>query len=436
MKRSAILGFVLIAVMATGCAVLTKSTPLPLSEKKASPEHTPIWNDQGWIIARGSIHNHTIWSDGCRTPEDLIQQARNEGVAVLSITDHREGRTCINNKVCLDTGGVDSKKEGFEKYFKTITALADESQNPIVIPGMEFAPYFWNERSPKLLLKGESRHYTVYGITDPKVFEDMPLSRNITTKAQPDPGFKPYNDFVNYVRDHGGMVFQAHPDWINPVDYMVAEARADAPNMFAAQLPRLTGVAVIPDGIFGPGSPGGAWDLALMEYLTGYRAEPLWGTGDTDFHCPDPKNPANNLRIGTTLFYLKEYSSNGVFDAIKSGRMVALMGELFQESYVKEFSVGDKAVPNKVMLGEWVNLSGPAVIRFSLNKELPVKEARLIRNGKVIYTATNSNFEFTDTEGAKLAIPSYYRVQLIGDGPMELSNATLLYTNPIFANWK
>lgn len=428
------LGLILLVALATGCGV--KGKPVPLSETLSTPLHTRIYKYGEWLIARGSVHNHTTFSDGCRKPEDLVQQARNEGIAVLAITDHREGKLCINEKICVDSGGVESPKTGFEKYLKTLLELQSQSQNPLIIPGMEVAPYFWNERSPKPLLKGDSRHFTVYWVTDPKVFEQMPVTRNITTKPQPDPGPEPYNVFVNYIVDHGGMVFEAHPDWINPSDYGIAEARTDAPTMLAAQLPRLTGIAPIPDGIFSAGSPGGVWDVALMEYLAGYRQEPLWAWGEADFHCIDPKNPNNNLRIGTTLFYLKEYTLDQVYDAMKKGRMVALMGELFQEVYVAEFSVGEKAVPGKVMLGEWVKLNAAPVIRFALNQQVELKEARLIRNGKVIYTGKSSNFEFTDTEAQKLGTPVYYRVQLIGEGPMELSNATLLYTNPIYVSFK
>ena len=437
MKKALVLSLalVLLAGMGMGCALI-KGKPVPLTEKLATPLHTPMYKSGDWVIARGSVHNHTIFSDGCRTPEDLIQQARNEGVSVLAITDHREGKLCINGKVCVDSGGVESPKTGFEKYLSALVELASQSQNPIIIPGMEIAPYFWNERAPKLLLKGDSRHFTVYWITDPKVFEQMPITRNITTKPSPDPGAEPYNIFVNYVVDHGGMVFEAHPNWINPSDYGVAEARTDAPTMLAAQLPRLTGIAPIPDGIFSAGSPGGVWDVALMEYLAGYRENPLWAWGEADFHCSDPKAPSIGLRLGTTLFYLKDYTRDQVYQTMKNGRMVALMGEIFQESYVAEFSVGEKAVPGGVMLGEWVKLSEPPVIRFALNQPLELKEARLIRNGKVVYSGTNSNFEFTDSEAPKLGAPVYYRVQLIGAGPMELSNANLLYTNPIFVSWK
>jgi hypothetical protein len=417
-----------------GCGLI-KGKPVPLAEKLGTPLHTPMYNSGDWVIARASFHNHTNFSDGCRIPEDLVAQARNEGVSVLAITDHREGALAINGKKLVDSGGVGSEKTGFDQYFAKLEELRKSSSNPIIIPGIEVAPYFWNERSPKLLIRGDNRHFTVYGITDPKVVAEMPVSHGVTTKPQPDPGPEPYNQFVNYARDHGGMVFQAHPDWINPSDYGLGEAHSEAPTMLGAQLPRLTGVAVAPEGLFSAGSVGGEWDLGLMQYLAGYRSEPLWAWGEADFHCTDPKFP-QSLRNSTTLVYLKDYASDQVYEAMSKGRMVALMGEMFQEAYVAEFAIAGKAVSGKVMLGESVKLSGPAVIRFALNKELPLQEARLIRNGKVIYTARSSSFEYTDAEAPRLGTPVYYRIQLIGDGPYEMDNANVLYTNPIFASWK
>ncbi len=434
MKKIIPAGLLVLALLSAGYA-LGKGKPTPLAEKRDTPVHTPTFKSGEWVIARGSVHNHTNFSDGCRTPEDLAQQARNEGIAVLAITDHRQGGVCINDKFCPDAGGVGSKGSGYDEYMSALANLADQSQSPIILPGIEVVPYIWNERSPKILVRGDNRHFTVYGITDPKVIAQMPVTRGITTKVQLDPGPEPYNTFINYVRDHGGMVFQAHPNWINPSDYGVGEAHSEAPTMLAAELLRLTGIAPIPEGIFSAGVPGGVWDLALMEYLSGYRSEPLWAWGEADFHCTSSKNPNLTLRTGTTLFYLKDLNRDQVYDAMRNGRMVALMGEVFQEVYVSEFSIGDKPVPNKVMLGERVKLTGAPVIRFGLNQELTLKEVRLIRNGKVIYRGQGSNFEYVDADAARLGIPAYYRVQLIGEGPMEMANASLLYTNPIFVDW-
>jgi hypothetical protein len=88
------------------------------------------------------------------------------------------------------------------------------------------------------------------------------------------------------------------------------------------------------------------------------------------------------------------------------------------------------------MLGQTAVLSGPPVVRFSLSKEVPLQEARLVRNGKVVYSGKGCNFEFKDSEAFAKRIPVYYRVELIGEGAQEYGNTTRLFTNPVFVNWK
>jgi len=432
MKKFVLLGLIFIILLGTGCGYI-KQKPMVLIEKREAPEYTPLWNYDGWIIARGSIHNHTTFSDGCFSPEDLVQEARNEGIAVLAITDHREGRTCLgkNAKVCVNVGGVENKKTGYEKYLNHLQKLASESKEPIILPGLEVAPYVWNERDyPWLVIKGESWHFVIYDISDPKLFENMPVSNSIPMKKQKDPGVEPFNNFVNYIRDNGGLIFQAHPQWTSQQWITTFHFKSPFPINLTDQLSRLNGVAVLPEG-FNAGLPGGKWDLGLMQYLVGYREEPFWVVGDCDFHCPP-----HTLRISTTLLYLKEYNYQSAIEAMKKGRMVALMGKDFQEVYVNEFSVAPaQGQREKIMLGEEVRLWQAPLIKFSLSQEVPIKEARLIRNGKIIYTSKSSNFQYLDKEAFDKRLRAYYRVELVGLGPIELTNANLLLTNPIFISW-
>jgi hypothetical protein len=430
MRRSICLCMVLGMVFTLGCGYI-KREPVPLEQVMPEPEHTPLWEYDGWIIARGSVHNHTTFSDGCRVPEDLVKQARNEGIAVLSITDHREGKIC-GGKFCVDVGGIDSKKCGYSKYLDHMKRLAAESEMPIILIGMEVAPYAWNERDvPWFLIRGSGWHFTTYGIYDPEVYERMPARDSFELNSEDRAGLGPYEEFVNYIRDAGGMVFHAHPEssenrWVGPAHFW-----ARAPYHLTARLPRLTGVALIPRGISIVGNPGGEWDQALIQYLAGLREEPLWGWGEADFHCVP-----GNLRIGTTLFYLREFSREDVFQAVHEGRMIALMGDLFQESYVAEFSISHgKEAHGKVMLGQEVKVDGPCWIRFSLNNDVPLKHARLIRNGKVIYQAASSSFEYKDREGFEAGIPCYYRVELIGED-IQGSRPNRLFTNPVFVRIK
>jgi len=429
MKGKTAFGTVVIFLLAMGCAELSLTKkPVPLNEVKGTPDHTPVYNYDGWVIARAVLHNHTTYSDGCRTPEDLVQLARNEGMAVLSINDHREGEMCSKNGTCFDAGGVDSKKVGYQKYYEHINRLSQESQSPIILFGIETVPYIWVERRFGTVLgSGANNHFTSYGIENPEIYANMPAQKVISLKPQKNPGIAPYEKFVDYIRDQGGEVFIAHADVADDSWRLTLHHKSPAPNFMIPQLIRLTGVALVPDAMEESAKPGGWWDQGQFQYLVGFRPEPLWGWGESDYHCDPPR-----LRYGITLFYLKDFSKDEVFNAMKSGRMVAVSGEPFMELYVAEFSIGDgKASSEKIMLGQKVRLSKVPVLRFSLSKEIPIKEIRLIKNGKVIYTTNKTNFEYRDESAVSDKMQSFYRVDVVGEGPRER-----LFTNPIFVFWK
>ena len=435
MKRSSLYSLALILMFASACGYIQQK-PEPLTENQGAPDTTPIYQYDGWIIARASVHNHTTFSDGCRTPEDLVRQARNEGLAVLAVTDHREGQICVGNKkskgVCVDMGGIDTKKRGYRKYFDEIGKLAAESKSPLILLGMEVGPYFWNTGvAPYFNFTGVHWHFTTYGIDDPAIYEKMPVRKQVMDFREPDPGLKPYIEWVDYMVKNGALVFQAHPEGTDYGKYYTAMLLAGAPTQFTDKIPSLTGVAIIPEGFTQVGRPGGEWDTAQLQYMAGIRKAPLWGWGEADFHCPP-----DILRHGTTMFYVKNLAKDDILSAMKTGKMVALMGQDFQDIYVTEFSVGDgKPATDKIMFGQSVKISGPAVVRFSTNKDAPGQEVRLIRSGKVIYTSKSSKFEFRDDEAAKNKDKVFYRVEVEGQGPMEIEKGNRLFTNPIFVNW-
>jgi len=425
--------WVIVFGLFAGCGYINEPRVI-LEEKREVPLHTPIWSYGEWVIARGSVHNHTTYSDGCRSPEDLIQLAHNEGIAVLAITDHREGRLCAGKKedFCVNMGGVDSKKVGYKKYFEHLNRLAEESQMPIVLVGLEVAPNMWNEGYfPWMTIKASHWHFTTYGIENFQVYEKMPARKELKMKPEPDPGLSPFQNFVDYIVNSGGLVFQAHPESKQYSQYYnLVYLLEGAPAHLTARLNNLTGVAVLPSGYREVGNPGGEWDKAQLQYLVGIRDKPLWGWGEADYHCGEL-----GLRNASTLFYLRDFSKTAVFDAIKKGKMVAFSGEVFQEVYVKEFSVSeDGSAKEKIMFGEKVRLSSPAVVRFSLSQEVRIKEARLIRNGQVIWRGDKADFEYRDNEGFKEKITGFYRVELIGEEDEE--EPVRLFTNPIFVYWR
>ena len=440
LKRRGIAAMLMALMVSSGCTVsLPKGKAVGLESAPGQPERTPRYEAQDWIIARGTLHNHTIYSDGCRTAEDLLKLAQVQGMAVLAYNDHREGKFCLGKKFCVQTSGVE--KVGYEAYFQHLRRIQEQAkaQGMIVLKGVEVSsPYMFNYgKFPRLVLGGQFQHFTVYSIEDPGILEQMPARRGVKLKPEPIPGDQPYQEFVNYITAAGGIVHAVHvesgqDEWLGP-----AHAVTPAP-VRNIHLWNLTGFSILPEGWHEKaGGPAGMWDTVLLEYLVGMRDQPVWASGDADYHGPE-----GSLANATTLFYLREFSEPEVYRCLREGRMVALQGEAFQNSYVAEWWVSDSGQPKEaVMLGREVTVTGAPKVRFALDHALPETRVRLIRNGKVIAEQEGSEITFADQEQGAKKEPAVYRVEVVGprgEGKVyetPLAPESELFVNPIFVRF-
>lgn len=431
----------IICIVLSGCSVtryFTDNKAVPLVGDEAEP-HTPVYNHDGWIVARASMHNHTIYSDGSRTPEHLLELARMSGMAILSYNDHREGDICIGKGACLPTNGIE--KYGYDVYLDHINRIKESSDDILVLAGIEVMPWFYQAgRAPSLVVMNQNFHFTVYDIDDPEVLAKMPARRSVENlKPEKDPGNVPYQEFVDYIADNGGIVHAVHVEsnqdrWIAGSVHAVSRVRPE----HVYEIKRLTGFSVLPEGSFMAGTPGGYWDAALSEYLLGSRDTVPWAMADSDYH-----GPRGSLYRATTLFYMREFTEEEAYRCLRNGKMVALMGPAFQDVFVSEFSVSGGKADESIMFGEKVRLDGPPVIRFSLDKDIEGCTTRLIRNGKVIATFDSTSFEYTDSKVFDEKVPAFYRVH-IGGPPLDKNEEygnpneprNELFTNPVFVYFR
>ncbi len=429
----------IMGLVLSGCSISTglKKKPVPLSAPTGGPERTPIYRASGWTIARAAMHNHTTYSDGCRSAEDLLELAGREGMAILSYNDHREGKICggKHQLVCGKVNGIESV--GYAAYFEHLRRIQGQAQSRgmIVLKGLEVIPYFYNYgKSPHLVLDGLQAHFTVYGVEDPAVFKQMPVRNTITFKPEPIPDEKPWAKFVDYLVEQGAIVHAVHVEEGADMWYGPAHGACPPVPQNLHRLKNLTGFSVLPYAWHEQtGGPGGLWDTDLLEYQAGLRRQPLWAMADADYHCE------SSLAIATTLFYLREFSEPDIYQALREGRMVALQGDAFQNTYVAEWWVSDREEPaERIMLGRSARLAGAPVVRFALDHPVPECRVRLIRNGSVILDQPGTEFTYRDQEQGSKREPAFYRVEVSGpranrgdyDGPT--MPASELFVNPIF----
>lgn len=245
-----------------------------------------------------------------------------------------------------------------------------------------------------------------------------------------DLGPAPYQQYIDYVNAHGGVALWPHP-----------EAKSEIPpqsvfggliEVRSVGLPHAQDIvdtrdytafsAIYSDRITAT-DPGAEWDHVLGQYLRGEREQPVWGTGEIDYHY-DERDPIHSI---LTVFLVRERTREGVIEAMRHGRMYATRGG-DERLVLSRFTVTSEV--GKGVAGEEVASLGEARVSVSISKldGSPARvRLRLIRSGVVVADIdgmTPIEFEHVDTdirEGDRL----YYRI-------LGSRGKVVLVSNPIF----
>lgn len=415
----------LFALFLAGCSVqgmFVKGNSLDSYQGSASAAE--IFPVPGGYAVKASLHNHTDLGHAALTPQELVEVARSRGIAVLGITEHDSLEVCWSGMFCFRDPSV--QRMGYAAYLARMGDLQRQNPDVVVLPGLEVSPYaWWTGFPPFLTLHDWDVHFTVYSLEKADILEEMPIPGARYPRCcsyDKAGGVGRYQDFVSYVTAAGGLVFQAHPEKFAARSLYVAAAKTAPHPEYAYHLRDLSGFAALPSGSGKLLQPGGLWDAALAEYLSGKRSRPLWVVGDADFHGADQK-----LDQVVTWLYPGNLDKASVLRAMAEGRMVAAQGGPVEAVWVREFAVAAPDDPvARVMCGESVRDPKATRVRFALSRSVPGLSVRLIRNGSVIHTGKEPDFSVDDSAFLSREEPAFYRVEVTGAGGF------LLVTNPVF----
>src|SRR3974377_1483666 len=97
----------------------------------ALAEKGPIPRLLEWTDLKGSLHNHSTWSDGHQRPQEIGKSIRELGLAYWGVTDH--------SKASFQANGLDPTRVRQQlKEIKQINdALADEGTDFRLLTGCE-----------------------------------------------------------------------------------------------------------------------------------------------------------------------------------------------------------------------------------------------------------------------------------------------------------
>ncbi|MGE5280059.1 MAG: hypothetical protein ACM3L6_04870 [Deltaproteobacteria bacterium] len=260
-------------------------------------------------------------------------------------------------------------------------------------------------------------------------------------------GYRPYQDFIDYVRGEGGLTFWAHPEAANSGEHDGVRYETLAHPGAIMETKDYTGFCVFPEGLKIVGAPGGQWDRALMEYCRGERAAPVWAVSGMSFDTGSRQELLRRME-GTRTYVLGEALNwHDILDAMRGGRMYATAGGADDPLLLHEFSVMDSSTGQRVGPGSIAVISGSPIVAVTADRkgsqeeqaaqepEVPRRpdtgpkdiKVSVIRNGEVVKEEDHAlplGFFYVDPQPLKKA--SFYRV-VITRGPQTI------VTNPIFA---
>jgi hypothetical protein len=245
-----------------------------------------------------------------------------------------------------------------------------------------------------------------------------------------DQGHAPYQDFIDYVNNRGGIVIWAHPEVENDVSKSVGPLHA---NLYTAPYHedllhtyRYTAFAAFYEGMKYMIPPGGIWDMILTEYCIGERETPVWAIAEGDVEG-DSFSP----KLSHNVFLIEEKSQDAVLQAIRSGSVYALAGPLAENLSLAKFTVS--GADTTVAMGQILEpgakkIHVSATVTCNSTPQGDSMNAKLIRDGKVIKTFKGRGtlkIAFTDDAGSPNRM-HYYRLDV------RAPNQTRLLSNPIF----
>lgn len=458
---------------------------------------SPCLAQDKYLPCIGIIHIHSYVSEqGIYPLRKIVSLAKDKGIKILVFSDSfirrwEYGLPVLSNifKVFREERSV--VKYGIKRYLEDFVKIREEFPEMLILEGTEVAPFYWwsgNHFKKNLTLNDWNRHLLVFALRRyqdyaylpvvshryflPRLKDILPslipisliiwgififqktkqgkLAGIILSAAgilfllnffpfsvskynpyQGQKGFLPHQDLINYVQKKEGLIFWAHPK----VTESVSSGKIFKINFYTPSYPEsliltsgYTGFGV--DREFNLVLPGSEWDKALMGYCEGKRSQPVWVISEADYRG------YGNLDSIQNIFFLSEFNSESVYEAIRKGRFYIRYYSENKNISLHDFHIEDSLNPQQkfAFIGEEIKIKGKPKLYFkgTLISNPPENlTIEIIRNGEIInkFMFNNErefNLEFQDDSLQVSDRKSYYRLNLF------CSNEIILATNPIF----
>ncbi|MFC1514378.1 hypothetical protein ACFL5X_00555 [Candidatus Omnitrophota bacterium] len=260
------------------------------------------------------------------------------------------------------------------------------------------------------------------------LINNWPFFRPAFDQYQGGLGSLPYQGYIDYVNENGGLTFWAHPEaeYILTTDYLSSisfETRKHLQTLISTE--DYTGFSIFPEGYREVGRPGGIWDRLLKEYCSGKRERPIWAIGGLAF---EKGNLSERMKCLQTIVLAPEKEERAVVDALKKGKMYVVQGMSSSDFTLSDFFISDEAGESKGFAGDVVKIEGSPFLHIeaSFQEEQREVEVKVIKDGVIVKVAKiETPFLISYCDNSPLLKKSYYRLEIKG-------KAIHVITNPIF----
>ena len=240
---------------------------------------------------KGNVHMHTIRSDGKLTPPELAGKYKDLGYNFIVISDH---------EVYWDSEELDS--DGFLVLGGTESSVSMDRDNPWLLEyraGYSHrAQHFGVIKDPTMSKDGQK---FVHDQFVPRVF---------------DRGIDTWNYAVQYLKDHGNIVFINHADWSK----LTPELMMATYGCFAMEIWNSGNVEYC----------GGRDDSYIWDYLLRYGRR-IYAIAGDDAHIAGAA-----LGDSFNMVQCPELTREGLVDAFKRGAFYASCGPVFKDIRVED----------------------------------------------------------------------------------------------------
>ena len=283
--------------LTTACSSAARGPARPIAV--ASPYENVDWHT--FSHYRADLHVHTIQSDGCHLPEEVVRAFHDAGFSVLSITDH----DVVSPNGCPTRDAATTAQIDFGAFADQHSPYPDP--RPATFPADTTWPWSnFGAPSPRDLgmvgIEGAELTCTFHVSS---FFNDY----GVPPPCSDAPAF--LDEQLLEVARRGGLASLNHPFRVNAsLAWYVAFYR-----MHSAEY--LVGLELAGDRPSDVDYSVGLWDQLLSHLMP---SRPLWGFGTSDTHV------LVRTRFAFTVFLLDEPTTENVKEAMRSGQFYSVVG--------------------------------------------------------------------------------------------------------------